>query len=343
MDTQPILHTNTGLLFHIKRLTKLLTFHQWQLVGATTLIFLFAGGIYFLFFSPSKTTKFGQPNTVIDQKQNAKIILQNIPSSQSSSESATADSTSSSKQNSIVNLTNGILIGSPNNTQIATKSSQAFAPGGNISQTTTAGKSGTTTQQGQSNPSPQSQQYATGQTNPVNAPPIGTNGSPLVSSTSFLSQLLYFKNAQGQIVPYVPGSVSPSLFSWGVYNNTDDKYSIEYPKNWIVVKNIDNGHEGLSIYPPNADLSASQAQSIGLGWSSNYHLPSIDAATISFQTSITVSGILGQLYTQGSLGANNIAAMFPYRFGYFGIGGSASSDELIYVLDHMLSTLKFIP
>lgn len=159
---------------------------------------------------------------------------------------------------------------------------------------------------------------------------------------NFLNGLLYFQDPKtGEVTPYILSGVNPSDYAWARYTNPTDGYSIEYPTNWQMIKRSDNGHEGLSLYPPEEDPADNDAKQIGLGWSPQYLLPTAGGAEIYYQTSITISNTLGQLYTLGGgdQGNKGIALLIPHRFGYFGLGGMADTSEFIYVFQHMLSSL----
>lgn len=159
---------------------------------------------------------------------------------------------------------------------------------------------------------------------------------------NFLNGLLYFQDpTTGVVAPYILSGVNPADFTWGRYTNSTDGYSIEYPTNWTMIKRNDGGHEGLSIYPPTENPQSNDAKQIGLGWSARYLLPTAGGSEIYYQTSITISNTLGQLYTLGGgdQGGRGTAVLFPHRFGYFGLGGSADTNEFIYVFQRMLSSL----
>lgn len=159
---------------------------------------------------------------------------------------------------------------------------------------------------------------------------------------------LYFKDTQtGQLTLYQAPSANPDPdIIWKTYVNDADGYSIEYPYNWVPIKIYYVGHEGMAIYPIGVDTNLTVQdglKEIGLGWSPiNYQLPFTNPDDVAYSTPITVSRVDGTLYTQGVLGTNNVAAIFPYRGGYFGLGGTANTDDMIYVFRYMLASLKFI-
>lgn len=149
-----------------------------------------------------------------------------------------------------------------------------------------------------------------------------------------------FQGVNGQIQTYTPPAIPPVSVTWGLYANTQDNYSIEYPTNWQVFKIIDSGHEGLSIYPPDSSDTSQYAAHLGLGVSSFYSIPSSGDGAI-YASNIIVDSILGTLYTRGAEGNSYVASFFLYHNNYFGLGSSVSSPELLYVFAHMIYSLKF--
>ncbi len=168
----------------------------------------------------------------------------------------------------------------------------------------------------------------------------GTATQPYI--VNFLNGLLYFADPQtGVVSPYIVTNVNPASYVWETYINGTDGYSIEYPKNWTVLKLAQDGHEGVVIYPPTEDQGNKNAKRIGFGWSAYYLLPTTASTNIYYQTPITISQTLGQLYTLGGGEGDKkgIAVLLPHHGGYVAIGGSAETDELVYAFQHMLSTL----
>lgn len=194
--------------------------------------------------------------------------------------------------------------------------------------------------------SSQSSSNTTGSTKTTTST-TGTTGAtptpvPQQYIVNFLNGVLYFQDPQtGAITPYILSGINPADFTWGRYTNSVDGYSIDYPTNWTMIKRNDGGHEGLSLYPPEENPESNDAKQIGLGWSARYLLPTAGGSEIYYQTSITINNTLGQLYTLGGgdQGGRGTAVLLPHRFGYFGLGGSADSNEFIYVFQHMLSSL----
>lgn len=171
------------------------------------------------------------------------------------------------------------------------------------------------------------------------------NGSGGVIGTTDLSNVtLYFQSPSGTPEVYVTPTAPPADLTWQTYYNSRDNYSISYPVGWQAVKTVYNTHEGVGLYPPGADTSLTVQdglQEIGFGVSQyNYQTPYFDSSNATYTTSVLVDGYSGTLYTQGSLGSNTIAVVFKYGDAYFGLGGTANSDEMIYVFNYMLSSLQ---
>ena len=173
----------------------------------------------------------------------------------------------------------------------------------------------------------------------VHIPP----GKPGQPSPTAPGRGYLFKDPAGGFVAYNLPTTSPATITWVTYNNQQDGYTIEYPSNWIQVKDSSNGHAGLAFYPPGTNLNENVpggSKGIGFRWvESQISVPSDQ--TIANIKSITVNGITGQLYTQASLG-ETITVTFPYKGGSFILTADAGSDTLIYVFQHMLYSLKFM-
>lgn len=159
-----------------------------------------------------------------------------------------------------------------------------------------------------------------------------TNGVPII-----------FKTPDGGTQEYFPPATPPIDISWGRYVNSDDRFSIDYPSNWQVVKTSYNGHEGVSLYPPGSNPNAPNAQYIGFGLASYYLLPSQNSQQSTYSYSIVVGTTNGTMYTQGVLGNGSVAAVFKYEQGSFGLGSNVSDPDFIYVYNYMLQSLTFGP
>lgn len=205
----------------------------------------------------------------------------------------------------------------------------------NITNSTSSSKNtmtSTTGTSGQTNTTPQSSSSKS---------QGGTSSQPYI--VNFLYGLLYFENPQtGQVSPYIVTNVNPSSYIWETYVNDTDGFSISYPKNWTIIKRTDYGHEGVAIFPPSEDPENKDAKIIGFGWSAYHLVPRTVSTHIYYQTSITIDNVFGQLYTLGGEQGDKkgIAVLLPHRYGYVTVGGSTETDELIYVLQYMLGTLK---
>ena len=153
---------------------------------------------------------------------------------------------------------------------------------------------------------------------------------------------MLFRQPDGQLVGYVPSGAISGI-TWQAYQNSSDGYSVEYPEGWITQQSDNEGHQGLVVYPPGTDVSASipgGAPGIGVGWVSSYTIPSADDPSVGALKDIQASGVQGTLITQGALGSSMIA-VFPRAGGYLFVSGDASTDTLIEVFLHMVSSLKF--
>ncbi len=149
-----------------------------------------------------------------------------------------------------------------------------------------------------------------------------------------------FQDSNGQTQTYTLPNNPPVQITWGRYTNALDHYSIDYPINWQVIKSIDNGHEGLSIFPPNATDTSQFAPHIGLGLSEYYSVPTTGTGQI-YASNIIVDNLPGLLFTQGQEGDSYVASFFQYQGEYFGLGSSVTSSDLLYVFAHMIYSLTF--
>jgi hypothetical protein len=170
----------------------------------------------------------------------------------------------------------------------------------------------------------------------VHLPPSVT---PTIPANGYL-----FKDPAGRFVVYhVPATPSATII-WMTYRNQQDGYAIDYPSNWTQIQNPSNGHTGMAFYPPGTNLNENVPggpKGIGFRWIETSQTPVPTDPTITNIKPITINGITGQLYTQGSLGAA-IIVTFPYKGGSFILTTDADSDVLIYAFQHMLESLKFI-
>lgn len=169
----------------------------------------------------------------------------------------------------------------------------------------------------------------------VHVPP-GT--TPTIPANGYL-----FKDTAGRFVVYYLPSTLPATITWTTYYNQQDGYSIDYPSNWIRIDHPAEGHSGWALYPPGTNLQENVPGSpsgIGFRWISDFQVPSPNDPSIADYKTLTVNGVNGHLYTQTALGSA-IIAYFPHRGGSFVITVDATSDLLMYVFQHMLTSLKF--
>lgn len=310
----------------------------WQKIAILTAGSIFVSILFYTFFTVTRLAqikKYDQPPYINDQsgttglKDNSTQQDNNGTSNQLQAELETAVINKSSESATVI-----VPMPTPTTTNAIISIIQNLLGGSNQSSSGTTSTGGTTSTTGNTNTqNSQSSQSQSQQSTSVPTQPYIVN---------FLNGLLYFQDpTTGVVAPYILSGVNPADFTWGRYTNSTDGYSIDYPTNWTLVKRSDNGHEGLSLYPPTENPQSNDAKQIGLGWSGRYLLPTAGGSEIYYQTPITISNTLGQLYTLGGgdQGGKGTAVLFSHRFGYFGLGGSADTSEFIYVFQHMLSSL----
>jgi hypothetical protein len=166
---------------------------------------------------------------------------------------------------------------------------------------------------------------------------------PQDASSHQINEYLFKNPAGGTVIYHLPAT-PPVAVTWKNYHNQQDGYSIDYPSNWVQVKDSSNGHSGQAFYPPGTNLNENipgGAKGIGFRWIGTSQLQIPTDSTITNLPPVTIQGVTGQLYTQASLG-KTITAIFPSKGGSFILTGSADSDIFIYVFQHMLESLKFM-
>lgn len=170
----------------------------------------------------------------------------------------------------------------------------------------------------------------------------GTTTAPIPTNTPVPANIqVVFQNPDGTTTNYVPPGTPPLEVRWGRYTNYQDGYAIDYPINWqIDVQSVD-GHEGVTVYAPGADVNNSESPHIGFGWSSSYLIAASGPLANAFDTAIIADGVSGTLYTNGPLGQSFIATIFPYHSGYLGLGSNSSDASFAYVYYYMLYSLRF--
>lgn len=170
----------------------------------------------------------------------------------------------------------------------------------------------------------------------VHLPPGAT---PTIPANAYL-----FKDPMGALVVYYLPATPPATITWTTYQNQQDGYTIDYPSNWMKIETSSDGHIGLALYPPGTNLNENVPggpEGIGLRWMKTYQSPAPTDPTITYIKPITIDGVTGQLYTQGSL-ENAIIAIFAYKGESFILTTDTGSDVIIYAFQHMLDSLKFM-
>ncbi|HWY79800.1 MAG TPA: hypothetical protein VNW29_05590 [Candidatus Sulfotelmatobacter sp.] len=170
------------------------------------------------------------------------------------------------------------------------------------------------------------------------------NSSSLTTNTfnpNVTNFQIVFLGPDGQLQIYIPPTTPPIQITWTRYTNIIDHYSVDYPSNWQLKTQDTNGHSGISLYLPTANIQDPNQQYVGFGWSSYNLFPANDPSSQSYATQAMVTGVSGTLYTHGTIGSSYIIAILPYNGGYFGIGSTASDPTFAYVYLHMLQSLTF--
>jgi len=215
-----------------------------------------------------------------------------------------------------------------NGTSNTVDNSQTSQTGSSSNQTTGSNNSTSTTTGG-------STQNTTGSSQ--------TLQSSGVSPTPATPIQIIFKAPGGGTQVYIPPVTPPVDITWGRYVNAADRYSIDYPTNWQVVKTEYNGHEGVSIYLPGTNPGDPNVQYIGFGLATYYLLPGQNSQQSTYSYPISVGSTNGTMDTQGVLGNGSMAAVFSYEQGSFGLGSNVSDPDFIYVYNYMLQSLTFGP
>ncbi|HUQ84940.1 MAG TPA: hypothetical protein VM077_01325 [Candidatus Limnocylindrales bacterium] len=150
-----------------------------------------------------------------------------------------------------------------------------------------------------------------------------------------------FKNPDGSTITYIPPGTPPDDVRWARYTNNEGKYAINYPYNWQFVYSLNNGQEGVALYPPNVNFNDPNAPYIGFGLTDSFLLPAGGNAASALITPIIVDGVQGNLYTDGPLGTSYIASIMQYSGKSFGLGSNRSTATFAYVYYYMLNSLTF--
>jgi hypothetical protein len=163
----------------------------------------------------------------------------------------------------------------------------------------------------------------------------------LSSNTEVDNIRIIFQNPDGTTFTYIPPGTPPDEVRWGRYTNAKEKYAINYPSNWQFVYSLEDGHEGVALYPPGVNQNDPKSPFIGFGITSSFLLPAGGDTANAQITSIVVDGVSGDLYTNGPLGSSYIASILSYSGKYFGLGGSKSDATFAYVYYYMINSLTF--
>ncbi len=164
----------------------------------------------------------------------------------------------------------------------------------------------------------------------------------LTSNTQQDILSMVFQNPDGTTFTYIPPGTPPDEVRWARYTNNIAKYAINYPYNWQFVYSVENGNEGIALYPPGSNPNDPNSQYIGFGIANNFLLPTTNEGSVSAHiTPIIADGVPGNLYTNGAIGNSYIASVFSYSGKYFGLAGSKSDTTFAYVYYYMLQSLTF--
>ena len=135
-----------------------------------------------------------------------------------------------------------------------------------------------------------------------------SNGSPQNSSNSLVSSThisgengtgttpnapvdIQFQDANGKTITYTSSAAPAFAVIWFRYTNFQDHYAIDYPSNWIIIKTLFKGHEGLNLFPPDTDTNQNNPPKIGVGWTNKYYLPNASGPNGALIQSITLGEI----------------------------------------------------
>jgi len=309
--------------------------HPWILMAAPILIVGIVAYFFLTTLHTSPTQETPPPNIVSTTQINGKAATSQPENAQN------PQTTQNSGFNAFAFILRLLGLSSSPTTQTTNATSQHSA--GTGQQSSQSSQTGTNTNQNTN----ATGTNGSGQSTPQNAN-SGTGGSGNSSSTgsggSSSNQVpIIFKSPDGGTQEYYPPTTPPVSVTWGRYVNADDRFSIDYPSNWQVVKTQYNGHEGISLYLPGTDPTDPNAQYIGFGTASYYLLPAVNSLESTYTYGITVGSTNGTMYTQGVLGNGSVAAVFSYEQGSFGLGSNVSDPDFIYVYNYMLQSLTFGP
>lgn len=309
----------------IEKIKEILDKYPWLLMVVPIILVAIVG-----FFFLSKRTV---PST-LSKINGTPVSNTEVPTSQSS-QASNAATTQSSGFNIFsfilrlfgFNSTNTTTNTTTSNTSAASSSTQS---GNSTGSTTTSNGSSNSQTTGSGN----TQQTNSSNPQPSQSSPSGGGSAPIQ---------IIFKTPDGGTEVYTPPETPPVDVTWARYVNSEDRYSIDYPSNWQVIKTTYNGHEGVSIYLPGTDPNDPNVQYIGFGLANYYLLPGQNSQQSTYSYPISVGTTNGTMYTQGVLGNGSMAGVFQYEQGSFGLGSNVSNSDFIYVYNHMLQSLTFGP
>lgn len=150
-----------------------------------------------------------------------------------------------------------------------------------------------------------------------------------------------FDNGDGTTTTYIPPGTPPDDIRWARYTNNQGKYAINYPYNWQFVYSLNNGQEGVAIYPPGVNINDPKSPYVGFGLTDSFLLPAGGSTSGALITPLIVDGVNGSLYTNGPLGSSYIASILPYSGINFGLAASKSDATFAYLYYYMINSLTF--
>lgn len=169
----------------------------------------------------------------------------------------------------------------------------------------------------------------------------GTQPSSTPTPTQGISNnppQIVFIGPGGQQQVYTPPSTPPIAITWVRYTNVQDHYTIEYPANWQIIIEDNEGQERVFVYMPGADPDDPNTQYVKFGMSTSFTPPQAN-----YSGSFTLHGVQGTLYTNGALGTSYIAAALKYTNGFLVLNNNISEEIFLYVFNHMLYSIELDP
>ncbi len=204
-----------------------------------------------------------------------------------------------------------------------TKSQSRPSGGSQLIRSVTQGATGTGGTQG--NPGSQATQ------------PSSTPTPTQVSMSNNPPQIIFI-GPDGQQQIYTPPATPPVEVTWTRYTNVQDHYTIEYPANWQIITEDNEGQERVFIYMPGADPDDPNTQYIKFGMSTSFTPPQAN-----YSGSFTLHGVQGTVYTNGVLGTSYIAAALKYTNGFLVLNNNISEEIFLYIFNYMLYSIELDP